>query len=62
MYKWENCGIDKFYFCCWNKDGDNMKICQECGSEVKEDENTCPRCGSEDIKEEHFCRILGTKL
>ena len=42
--------------------GYSMKICQECGSEVKEDETTCPRCGSDDIKEEKFCRILGTKL
>lgn len=39
-----------------------MKICQECGAEVKEDENSCPRCGSKDIKEEKFCRILGTRL
>jgi len=39
-----------------------MKICQECGAEVKEDENVCARCGSEDIKEEKFCRILGTRL
>lgn len=27
-----------------------MKICQECESEVKEDEKICPRCGSENIK------------
>ncbi len=39
-----------------------MKICQECGAEVKEDENSCPRCSSKDIKEEKFCRILGTRL
>lgn len=39
-----------------------MKICQKCGSEVKEDETKCSRCGSEDIKEEKFCRILGTRL
>ncbi|WP_406534965.1 zinc-ribbon domain-containing protein [Methanobrevibacter sp.] len=39
-----------------------MRICQECGMEVKEDESVCPRCGSEDIKTENFCRILGTKL
>jgi RNA polymerase subunit RPABC4/transcription elongation factor Spt4 len=39
-----------------------MKICQECESEVKEDEKICPRCGSENIKEEKFCRILSTKL
>ena len=39
-----------------------MRICQECGLEVKEDEIVCPSCGSEDIKTENFCRILGTKL
>lgn len=39
-----------------------MRLCQECGSEVKENENKCPKCGSEDIKTEKFCRILGTKL
>ena len=39
-----------------------MRICQECGSEVKENENKCPKCGSEDIKTEKFCRILGTKV
>ena len=39
-----------------------MRICQNCGWEIKEDEDTCPRCGSEDIKEENFCRILGTRL
>lgn len=39
-----------------------MRICQNCGTEVKQDEEKCERCGSEDIKEEHFCRILGTKI
>ena len=39
-----------------------MRICQNCGAEVKQDEEKCERCGSEDIKEEHFCRILGTKI
>ena len=39
-----------------------MKICQDCGFEVKEDEDECSRCGSKNIKEEKFCRILGTKL
>ncbi len=42
--------------------GHNMKICQECGAEVKEDKDICTRCGSKDIKEEKFCRILGTRL
>ena len=39
-----------------------MRICQNCGAEVKQDEEKCERCGSEYIKEEHFCRILGTKI
>ena len=39
-----------------------MRICQNCGAEVKQDEEKCERCGSEDIKEEHFCIILGTKI
>ncbi len=39
-----------------------MRICQECGAEVKENEDACSRCGSRDVKEEKFCRILGTKL
>lgn len=39
-----------------------MRICQNCGAEVKQDEEKCERCGSEDIKEEHFCRIFGTKI
>jgi len=39
-----------------------VKICQECGAEVKEDEDKCSRCGSSDVKEEKFCRVLGTKL
>ena len=39
-----------------------MRICQECGCEVKEGETECPKCGSKDIKTEKFCRILGTKI
>ena len=39
-----------------------MRVYQNCGAEVKQDEEKCERCGSEDIKEEHFCRILGTKI
>ena len=44
------------------QEGYSMRICQECGAEVKDDETKCSRCGREDIKTEKFCRILGTKL
>ncbi|WP_462315607.1 zinc-ribbon domain-containing protein [Methanobrevibacter sp.] len=27
-----------------------VRICQECGSQVPEDEESCPKCGSKDIK------------